>query len=309
MDRRPLLAATTSVLTFSVGPVLVAASTATAPVFAFWRGWLTILATVAGMALLKRARKGKWPNGRQWRPPIIAGCLNGIATLLFIEAIKLTSVAGTTLIYQINPVLVALWAIPLFGERPGMRFRLWTMVAILGSIVVILGDSSGPEGNPLGVAMAGVSVILYSIQMVITKAGRRTVDTIPMHLIMIFSGTVFVTLFALATGQDFLDMTRADALSVAGIVLLPSGLGALLFIWAIRWLPANIPPLINLPIPFLAGALAWLVLGETITVAHLIGGVVMLVGIGAALLSASGRRMLDAGSIPKGPPVGPPPTT
>ena len=305
MDRRPLYAATASIVGYSIGPVLVQVSGAAAPVFAFWRGWLTILAIVAGSAALRRF-SFRWPKGREWWPPVVAGCLNGASTMAFIQAVKLTSVAGTSLILLLNPVLIALWAIPLFGERPGIRFRLWTLVAVIGASVVVLGGSSGPSGDPVGVALAILSVLLLSTQFVVTKVGRRTLDTVPLHVATVFSGAVFVTMFGLVTGHDFGEMTRTDFLCVLGVVALPSTTSALLLTWSLRWLPANIPPLIHLPIPFFAGAIAWVFLGEMMTLSHLLGGGVTVVGVAAALLSRSGRRLLDAGSVP-GPPAEPAP--
>ena len=300
-DRRPLLAAVASIVGYSIGPVLVQVAIASAPVFAFWRGWLAAIAVVSGSATLRRVRL-RWPKGREWWAPLVAGLLNGASTMAFIQAVKLTSVASASLILLTNPVLIALWAIPLFGERPGIRFRLWTLVAVLGASVVVLGDSSGPDGDPLGVMLAVLSVILLSTQMVVTKVGRRTLDTVPLHIATTCSGAVFVTIFGLATGHDFGDMTRTDFLCVLGVVALPSTLSALLLTWSLRWLPANIPPLIHLPIPFFAGAIAWVFLGEVMTLSHLLGGGVTMVGVAAALLSRSGRRLLNAGSVP-GPPA------
>jgi drug/metabolite transporter (DMT)-like permease len=242
---------------------------------------------------------------REWWAPVVAGVLNGASTLAFIQAVKLTSVAGTTLLLLMNPVLIALWAIPLFGERPGIRFRLWTLVALIGAAMVIMGGSSGPGGDPLGVALAVVSVVLLSTQMVVTKVGRRTLNTVPVHIVTTVSGATFVTILGLLTGHDFTEMTRTDVLCVLGVVALPATTSSLLMTWAVRWLPANVPPLIHLPIPFFAGALAWMLLDEVMTLNHLIGGAVTLVGVAAALLSSSGRRLLAAGSVP-GPPTKPP---
>ena len=320
MDRRPLYAAIASIVGYSIGPVLVQVSDASAPVFAFWRGWLTIMVTATGAATLRRVssrRTGRTParlpapagatgRWREWWAPVVAGVLNGASTLAFIQAVKLTSVAGTSLLLLMNPVLIALWAIPLFGERPGIRFRLWTLVALVGAAMVIMGGSSGPGGDPLGVTLAVVSVVLLSTQMVVTKVGRRTLNTVPMHITTTVSGATFVTIFGLLTGHSFTDMTRTDVLCVLGVVALPATTSSLLMTWAVRWLPANVPPLIHLPIPFFAGALAWMTLGEVMTVNHLIGGAVTLVGVAAALLSSSGRRLLAAGSVP-GPPADPAP--
>ena len=337
MDRRPLLAAVASIVGYSIGPVLVQVSDASAPVFAFWRGWLTILVTATGAATLRSVssrrrrrtpvsartpagapggspaagiRPGLFPlsvRWREWWTPVVAGVLNGASTLAFIQAVKLTSVAGTTLILLMNPVLIALWAIPLFGERPGIRFRLWTLVALIGAAVVVTGGSSGAGGDPLGMALAVVSVALLSTQMVVTKVGRRTLNTVPMHITTTVSGATFVTIVGLLAGHDFADITRTDVLCVLGVVALPATTSSLLMTWALRWLPANVPPLIHLPIPFFAGTLAWVFLDEAMTLHHLLGGAVTLVGVAAALLSSSGRRLLAAGSVP-GPPADPAPS-
>ncbi|MYF84305.1 MAG: DMT family transporter, partial [Acidimicrobiia bacterium] len=287
MDRRPLLAAVASIVGYSIGPVLVQVSDASAPVFAFWRGWLTILATATGAATLRTVssrrrertpvstRQGLFPltvRWREWWTPVVAGVLNGASTLAFIQAVKLTSVAGTTLILLMNPVLIALWAIPLFGERPGIRFRLWTLVALIGAAVVVTGGSSGAGGDPLGMALAVVSVALLSTQMVVTKVGRRTLNTVPMHITTTVSGATFVTIVGLLAGHDFTDITRTDVLCVLGVVALPATTSSLLMTWALRWLPANVPPLIHLPIPFFAGTLAWVFLDEVMTLHHLLGG-------------------------------------
>ena len=68
MDRRPLYAAIASIVGYSVGPVLVQVSSASAPVFTFWRGWLTILATLAGSAALRRL-SFRWPRGESGGHP------------------------------------------------------------------------------------------------------------------------------------------------------------------------------------------------------------------------------------------------
>ena len=298
--RHPLFIIAVSVAAFSTAPVLVQASSTTGPIFAFWRGWLGIVFTVTAVAAVGRFDLVR-PTGRAWRVPVLAGFFNAASTVLFMTAVKYTSVADVSLLTMLNPVLIALWAILLFGERPGLRFRLWTLVAIGGSVVVIVGGSTGPEGNPAGIAMATLSVVAFSLQFVTLKFGKGTMKTMALVIAMLFVSAGLVSLFCLVTRQDILAVTRTDLLNVVGVVVIPGGIGGILLTWSLRWVPANVPPLMNLPMPFLAAAMAWFFLGETVTLVHLGGGAITLVGVAAALLSPSGRAMLTAQSAPPAP--------
>ena len=299
-SRRPLLVIAVSVVAFSTTPVLVQASSTTGPVFAFWQGWIGIVFAIAAVAAVGRLDLAL-PKGRAWRVPALAGFFNAASTVLFMTAVRFTSVADVSLLTMLNPVFIALWAIPLFGERPGLRFRLWTLVAIIGSSVVILGGSIGPGGNPLGIAMAALSVVALSLQFVTLKLGRRTTKTMPLMIAMLFVSAIVVSLFCLVTRQDIQAVTRTDLLNVVGVVVFPGGIGAILLTWSLRWVPANVPPLMNLPVPFMAGGMAWFFLGEPVTLAHLGGGVTTLVGVAAALLSPSGKAMPAAEYTPQTP--------
>lgn len=299
-SRRPLVLIGTSVVAFSTAPVFVQASSTTGPVFAFWRSWIGILVTFSAVASFRRLDVAL-PRGREWKIPVWAGLFNAVSTTTFMIAVKYTSVADISLLTMLNPVFIALWAIPLFGERPGVRFRLWTLVAILGSSVVILGGSTGPDGHPLGIALGGLSVLTWSFQFVAMKLARGTMQTIPLTIGMLVTSGLAVSVFCLATRQPIWDVTGADMLYVLGLVVVPGGVGAILLTWSLRWVPANVPPLMNLALPFLAGAMAWFFLGEGVTLVHVAGGGITLVGVAAALLSRSGKALLSAENTPRTP--------
>ena len=290
-SRRPLLLLSISTVAFSTAPVFIQASSTTGPVFAFWRSWVGIVATVAVVTLAGRFDLA-FPRGREWRIPVWAGFFSAASTIMFMTAVKFTSVVDISLLTMLNPVLIALWAIPMFGERPGLRFRLWTVVAMFGSAVVILGGSTGPDGHPLGIALGALSVLCWSLQFVSMKRARGTMDTIPLTVGVLAVSTLFVSLFCFVTRADIWSLSGADILNVAGVVVVPGGIGAMLLFWSLRWAPANVPPLMSLPMPFLAAAMAWFFLGEGVTPVHVGGGAITMAGVAAALLSRSGKALL-----------------
>ena len=144
----------------STAPVLVQASSTSGPVFSFYRGLAGVLFSILVVGFVARFRL-KMPKGKAWFLPIIAGLLHAVSQVLFITAIKFTAVADVALLTMLNPILIALWAAPLFGERPSVRFRAWTAVAIFGAAIVVLGSVTATEGNPIGLLMAVISVIAF----------------------------------------------------------------------------------------------------------------------------------------------------
>ena len=288
-SRRPLLLLSVSAVAFGTAPIFIQASSTTGPVFAFWRSWIGIMAIFSAVTLSGRFRIA-FPRGREWKLPVWAGFFNAVSMVMFMTAVKFTSVVDISLLTMLNPVLIALWAIPMFGERPGLRFRLWTPVAILGSGVVILGGSTGPDGDPLGITLGAMSVLCWSLQFVSMKRARATMDTIPLMVGMLVVSSLFVSLFCFATRAAVWSLSGTDMLYVVGVVVVPGG-GAMLLSWSLRWVPANVPPLMYLPAPFLAAAMAWFFLGEGVTPVHVGGGVITLVGVAAALLSRSGKAL------------------
>jgi drug/metabolite transporter (DMT)-like permease len=82
-----------------------------------------------------------------WSWAARCGAAFGLHQPFLVVAIKTTSVVDVTLMQVLQPILVGVLAAALFGERPGIRFRLWSLVAILGAAVVVLGGATGPRAT------------------------------------------------------------------------------------------------------------------------------------------------------------------
>ncbi|HYD09594.1 MAG TPA: DMT family transporter, partial [Acidimicrobiales bacterium] len=95
------------------------------------------------------------------------------------------------------------------------------------------------------------------------------------------------------TGDSPANVTSDDIWLALAIAALPGAIGHFVSTWPLRWVPANVPPLLQLAIPFLASALAWLVLGEAIELGHVIGGAITIVGVAGAIRSPAGRRLVS----------------
>jgi drug/metabolite transporter (DMT)-like permease len=302
-ERQPAVLVGLGVFLFALGPVLVAGAHVTGPVMSFWRLWFgtALLGVVSAVYV---TATGRWPGGRGWLWAAGSGVAFGIHQLFFMSALRMTSVVDVTLMQVLQPLLVAALAARIFDERPGARFRAWSVVAMAGAAVVALAGSSGPEGDPLGVTFAALNVVFFAVYFVWSKRARSEIDVIPFLFGTAATAAGLVSAFVWLTGAAPSSATRSDLLAALAIAVGPGAVGHFVSTWPLRWVAANVPPLFQLAIPLVAGVLAGVLLGERVTAAHLLGGLMTVVGAAGAICSPAGRRMvareeaaLAAGSV------------
>lgn len=306
----PLAAVAVGALFTSTGPLLVKLSTASGAVFSFWRLWIGVpfLAVVAVASAWRQGRLRQIATGgwQAWRWAVWGGIAFGVHQVLFFTALLRTTVVDVMLVGTLQPLATAIAAAIVFSERPGRPFRYWTAVAMIGAATVILAGSSGPQGDPLGMLMAAGNVVFFVVFYVYAKAGRPYIDVLPFLCVSMTVAALAVSGLVLVLRDPVTAVTTADIGYAAILAIGPGFVGHFLTTWALQVIPANVPPLVRLSLPFLSGALAWLVLGETITTAHLVGGAITIGGVCGALLAPSGRAF-SRGSLPPNPPVVEPP--
>ena len=304
-QERPLVPIALGVLLYSTGPVFVQASDVSGAVFSFWRLWMGVV--VFGVAVLaQRSRGGAVVRPRAWRYPVWAGLAFGSHQLALFTAVKLTTVADVTLIGAISPVVTGLLAIPVFDERPGRRFRGWAVVAMLGSAVVVVGGATGPSGDVLGMVLALVNVVFFAVFFLVSKSSRDHLGTLPFLGGTLTVAALLVSAYVVLVGEAPGTAGTTDLAYAAIVAAGPGFVGHIVMTWPLQWVPANVPPVMRLAQPALAGTWAWVFLGETIGWWHLVGGAVVLAGVAGAVLSRDGRDLIaaeqrDAGVVPPTP--------
>lgn len=292
----PLLAMFASVAIMSTGLIAIQASDLTGVQFSFWRLWFTTIA-FGLLVAIRAVWFGVRPSPASLKATIWPGLAVGFAQPLMFTAMKLTSVTDVVLLTSLMPLLVILIAAPILGERPRGRFLVWAVLAVIGAGIVGYGGSTGIEGNPIGMAMAGVSLVAWAFYMVFLKIARARLDAVTLMWAIFGIAAVVVTIYVAATGWETGPVSDRDWLLLAYMTAIPGGTGLMMMTWAYRWLPANIPPLVLRAEPVVASGLAWWLLSEPITMLHLVGGGVAVTGVIGAILSP-GEKKPGAGADP-----------
>lgn len=281
------------IVCFATGPVLARSSETTGALISVWRLWIGSAVFLTALAVYRSTGR---PLGshRGMKLAVLAGSIFSVNQVAFFTAIKRTTVVDASLIGTLSPVFVAVLAIPLFAERPAATFRWWSLVSLAGAAFVVLGSSSSVDGDLVGMLLALLSTFAFACFFCVSKMARPDIAVLPFLTIALSVAALWVTAFVFATGLEPMSVSGTDRLRATAMALVPGGLGHIVMTWPLNYLPANVPPLFRLATPAVAGAMAWVFLGEGFTLVHVLGGAVIVVGIAGAVLSRAGQDLVAA---------------
>jgi drug/metabolite transporter (DMT)-like permease len=295
-------AALFGVFLYSLSPVLIRASDLSGPAFAFWRMLFAVpvLAVALGLARRCGARVPVTADsgGGGWWLPVAGGVSMAANQLFTMSALKLTSVTNVALIGTLAPLIVAGLGVLLLRERQRPAFWVWTLVAMAGAALVVVAGSTGVDADIGGMVLALAGVVTFATFMLSARHSNQPLSSFLFHGTV--TGAVLLAGFVALTRADLTMTGHADLLRVLAVVLGSGTLGHWVFTWSLRATSAGFGAVVRLLQPMLAGLIAWLLLGESVTSPQLVGGAVILVGVTAVVLD--GRR---GNARPSEPPAAP----
>jgi len=215
-------------------------------------------------------------RGRGWTisVPLLVSVVSYTAAIsFFVWSNKLTTAANAIVLQYTAPVFVFLFVRLLFHEtisKPDLRTLILGMVGV----GIIYGGSAG-QPDSAGVMMAALSGLLFSVYMTNLRF-LRGVD--PGYLTLVNNLVCWLTLLPLVHSQLALSLREGLALAVMGVVQL--GIPYFLFSKGLETISLQEASLIVLIEPVLNPIWVALVVGEVPSVATLIGGGMILLGLG-----------------------------
>jgi drug/metabolite transporter (DMT)-like permease len=274
-----------TVIMWGMSGVAIKAVSSTGLVTALYRLWFAIPALWLVML---------WPRlgprlDRRWlQASLVGGVLFGVHQILYFTSLKLTSVVNVSLIGALQPALVLLLAGRLFGERVTARAVAWSIVALAGTMVVVLGSAHAPSWSLRGDVLAWINLFAFTAYFLASKRFRRDVGAWE-YVIGMTTVAGFVMLTAnLVTGQDLSTPHGRDWLLLVAIAIFPGTLGHVLSNWAHAHVTAFVSSMILLAVPVVATAGAYVFLDERFTLVQAVGGAVVLFAIAMLVSSTSG---------------------
>jgi drug/metabolite transporter (DMT)-like permease len=251
--------------------------------FAAWRLWSGV--AVYGIALLISGRRLRWGTLKACGP---GGLFFAADLAVTFGAFRLTSAANATIIGSLSVVLISIGGVRWFGERMARRDGPFVLTSLVGVALVALGAGGATHATRFGDLLALIGAFTWASFWLFSKRARARSGTGAleyMATVMLLAAPL-LTVAALASGASLGPPRGWDLSWLVLVTLLPGACGHLLVAWSHRHLEAWLGSLITLCVPVVAGVAAWLVLGESLTVLTVAGGLLVL-GATACLLLRS----------------------
>ena len=239
------------------------------------------IAVLAPAALIMRAR---WPSGaRGWRDALVAGVLlHGVYLGGVFWSVRHGLTAGiSSLVVGLQPLLTAMLAEPLIGEKVSGRRWLGILVGLAGAALV-LAPRLGNGIAPLPLAVCTVAMVGITLGTLWQKRTAAEADLRTNAVVQFLGGLAVALPLALLLEEGQFDFSGELLFGLAWSVFgMSIGAIALLLHLIRKGAVAGVAALLYL-VPPISALMAYFIFGETLTPLQIAGMLVAAVGVALA---------------------------
>ncbi len=221
-----------------------------------------------------RALRGRW-----WRLALAGALLNGVALAAFHVAMVTVNTAVIALLQSLNPLVIALLAVPLLGERLSTRAWIGLVLGAVGVAIVVapraLGTATEVEALLLGaIGIAGLAggTLLYGQH-------GRDLPLLPATTVQLAAAAALLIVLTALFETPTSDNSAAAWLSIAwNIGAVSIGGMAIYYFMLNRGAAGRVAANFYL-VPGVVAVTGWLFLGEPLTPLAVVGLVLASAGV------------------------------
>jgi len=242
--------------------------------------WRLLIASALMAVLARRQLKVLLElTGKEAVLLVLAGVSLALHFFAWIAAVQMTTVANAALFFSINPVITATFGWLIFRERVG-RLLVVSIALGLGGVALIgWGDLDLRPEHVLGDISALVCSLLFTAYFLLGKRLRRKLPT-RVHVTGVYAvGAVTSFACMLALDLPLVAYSQMTWLCFVLMALVPTMLGHTSMNHALAHLPAGWISAATLSEPLVAGLVAYVAWGETVTWQGVAGYVVICLSV------------------------------
>ncbi|WP_435923994.1 DMT family transporter [Paenibacillus sp. DYY-L-2] len=265
------------IIAISFSSIFVRWSTAEVSVVAMYRLYLTNLLM---LPLIWKYRKEIFSlTPKQWGGLVLSGILLGLHFLLWMSSLRLTTVASSTVILTLEPILVMIGSFFLFGAKINRAMLAGMILALIGSIAIGSGDFKLSGTALHGDILSLLGTVAVAGHMLVGKQLVSTMSSFVYNFLVFFIAATTLAGYNAVQGFNFTGYAPKEWGICLLLAIVPTLFGHYLFNWLMKFISAASVSMAVLGEPVFASLLAWLLLKESMTGIQLVAGVAILCGV------------------------------
>lgn len=207
---------------------------------------------------------------------LFSGAAIGINWILLFEAYKYTTISAATLSYYFAPVIVTVIYPILFHEKLTGKQIFCFIMSTLG-LIMITGTSNIRDKRDFIGILFGISAAIFYAAVIILNKFIRNIDGIHRTFLQFLSAIIILVPYVLLTSGIHLgnlDIKGWGNLLIVG--LFHTGITYCMYFSSLKELAGQEASILSYIDPLVAVLISVLILGETMSIAQAIGGVLIL---------------------------------
>lgn len=238
----------------------------------------------------KRSPAASEPRGVGWRFAVLAGLFFAGDLAFWHAGIVRTTAANATLLANLAPVVVTVFAWAVFRETITRGFLLGLGCAIAGAALLSGANfQSSPEALT-GDALSALTAFWYAAYFLATKAARARLSTGAVMLIATMAGVAPLLALAVITGETIAPPTALGWVWVMALGMFAHVFGQGAIAFGLGRLPAARSAIVVSVQPVVAALLGLWLFQEAIGPWQVAGGGLVLAGVVIAQRMGASRR-------------------
>lgn len=207
---------------------------------------------------------------------LTSGVAMGINWILLFQAYKYTTVSAATLSYYFAPVIVTVVCPFLFREKLTVKQIICFIMSTVGLVLIIgIGDVHG-DRNIIGILFGLGAAVFYATVILLNKFIKK-VEGIHRTFLQFIAAIITLTPYVLCTsGITLGSLNNIGWINLLIVGLVHTGITYCMYFSSLKELPGQKVAILSYIDPLVAVLISVTVLGETMTISQVIGGMLIL---------------------------------
>ena len=207
---------------------------------------------------------------------LASGVAMGINWILLFQAYKYTTVSAATLSYYFAPVIVTIVCPFLFKEKLTSRQIICFIMSTIGLVLIIgIGEMRGGS-NIIGI-FCGLGAAVFYAAVILLNKFIKNVEGIHRTFLQFIAAIITLTPYVLWTSGIALgSLNSIGWMNLLIVGLVHTGITYCMYFSSLKELPGQKVAILSYIDPLVAVLISVAVLGETMTISQVIGGVLIL---------------------------------